>query len=121
MKSSRTIVKLFIVILYMIVVQTEEISNSNDPPEMTINYQSHYRDLKEKQKYAEENISFIKKTKQIENKVLTEIQKLKMMMNIQNIQIEKLNEIFQSNLNLLYRKIGNIASKKALNNNNNLK
>ncbi len=109
--------KTVIILLLISLYTTQENNPSNDPLEMTINYQSHYRDLKEKQKYAQENISFIKKTKQIENKILTEIQKLKMMMNIQNIQIEKLNEIYQSNLNLLYRKIANTETKNALNKN----
>lgn len=117
MKTIVTIVKLLIVTLYIIDVRTNQSSSKDDQLEMTINYQSHYRDLKEKEKYAKENISFIKNTNKIESKILTEIQKLKMMMNIQNIQIEKLNEIFQSNLNLLYRKIANRETKKALKSN----
>ena len=82
-------------------------SNENKKPPLSLNitYTHPMHDIDEQRKYAEEHISFIRKTKEIETKINSDYENLKMLLNVQNIQIEKINEIFHTNLAVLYKKL----------------
>lgn len=85
--------------------QDEE--NKPKPLLLNITYENPMHDLDEQRKYAYEHIMFNKKVKQVETKLIKDIENLKALLNVQNIQIEKLNEIYLINLGVLYQKIAN--------------
>ena len=77
------------------------------PLSLNITYENPYHDLDEQKKYAQEHLAFIRKTKEIDDKVSRDYDNLKSIINVQNIQIEKINEIFYTNLAILYQKLAN--------------
>lgn len=86
---------------------TQEDENKPKPLLLNITYENPLHDLDEQRKYAYEHIAFNKKVKQIESSLIKDIENLKALLNVQNIQIEKLNEIYLINLGVLYQKIAN--------------
>lgn len=78
-----------------------KIKNSNDkddkPMLLNVTYETPMRDLDEERKYTMEHLSYTKKVKRLEQKFSEDIELLKMIMNVQNSQIEKLNEIIMVN------------------------
>jgi 5'-deoxynucleotidase YfbR-like HD superfamily hydrolase len=68
---------------------------------MNVTYEYPYRDLVEEEKYIEEHLRYIERVKQMENKFTNDMDLLRMMYNIQNAQIQKLNEIIGVNAALI--------------------
>ena len=100
------IVTLFFSLLIMYVItQFSECANirnklrigEGEPMRINVTYYSPTRDLEEEKKYALEHVNYMKKVKRMEQKFQEDIELLKMVMNVQNIQIVKLNEIVMVN------------------------
>jgi hypothetical protein len=94
---------------------SESLADGEDkskPLSLNITYEHPYHDIEEQRKYADQHILFVRRTKEVENKLTTEIENLKMLMNVQNIQIQKINEIFYTNLAVLYQKLANDYKQK---------
>lgn len=87
-----------------------------NPLSLNITYEHPYHDIDEQRKYADEHIAFIRRTRDVENKLNREIENLKMILNVQNIQLQKINEIFYTNLAVLYQKLANDYSNKYIEN-----
>ena len=87
--------------------EEEEKGPTDRPLAVNITYENPMHDINEQRKYAADHLAFIKRTKQVESKLYSDIENLKMVMNVQNIQIEKINEIFYTNLAVLYQKLAN--------------
>lgn len=86
--------------------------DKSKPLSLNITYEHPYHDIDEQRKYADQHILFVRRTKEVENKLVTEIENLKMLMNVQNIQIQKINEIYYTNLAVLYQKLANDYKQK---------
>ena len=88
------------------------------PITLNVTYETPMRDLEEERKYTSEYLNYASKAKRLQHKIYQDVELLKMVMNVQNIQIEKLNEIIKSNsvidfsfLSTLYcQKLKNIKS-----------
>lgn len=72
-------------------------SVKQEPLEMNVNYVTPTRDLDEEIKFTEEHLNYMKKIKDIENKFREDTDIIKMLANLQNIQINKLYEIINVN------------------------
>lgn len=88
---------------------------NNNPLNLNVTFKNSGRELNEMRKYQEEHVEWVKRVKFVENKIKTEFINLKMMSNVQNIQIQKLNEIFYGNLASLYFKLAKDFAPKYLN------
>jgi hypothetical protein len=100
------IVTLFFSILIMYVItRLSECANirnklrigEGEPMQLNVTYYTPTRDLEEEKKYALEHVNYMKKVKRMEQKFQDDIELLKMVMNVQNIQISKLNEVVMVN------------------------
>lgn len=68
-----------------------------EPMLLNVTYTTPFRELEEQKKVTMEHLNYIKKVKRLEQKFAEDIELLKMIMNVQNSQIEKLNEIIMVN------------------------
>jgi hypothetical protein len=68
---------------------------SGEPPLLNLNvtYELPSRDLDEQRKFTMEHLNYIKKVKRLQQKFNDDLEMLKMILNVQNIQIQKLNEV----------------------------
>ena len=70
---------------------------------VNVTYETPLRDLDEERKYQLEHLNYLRKVKGLEEKYSNDIDALKMMMNIQNLEIEKLNEVIMANSAVAYQ------------------
>jgi hypothetical protein len=82
--------------------------DDDKPILLNVSYVTPMRDLEEERKFTMEQLNYMKKVKRLEQKFSDDIELLKMIMNVQNTQIERLNEIVMVNneiaKQLLYKK-----------------
>jgi hypothetical protein len=69
----------------------------DQPITLNVTYESPMRDLNEERKYTMEHLNYARKVKRLSQKFADDMDVLKMIMNVQNIQIDKLNEIIMVN------------------------
>jgi hypothetical protein len=69
----------------------------SEPLLLNVTYSTPVRDLEEEKKYTMEHVNYMKKVKRLEKKFTDDIDLLKMIVNVQNIQIDKLNEVIMVN------------------------
>lgn len=67
------------------------------PVTLNVTYETPMRDLDEERKYTMEEINYGRKVRRLEQKFSEDIELLKMVINVQNIQFDKLNEIVMVN------------------------
>jgi len=79
---------------------------------MNVTYQNPLEDYDERKKYADEEINFKRRINEVEQKIEADSELLKMILNINNIQIQKLSEIINVNLATLYYKALRFRPKK---------
>ena len=79
--------------------------NDNKKPfTMNVTYQNPTEDYTERKKYVEEEIALKRRIGELEQKINADSDLLKMILNINNIQIQKLSEIINVNQATLYYK-----------------
>ena len=64
---------------------------------LNVTYESPMREIDEERKYTMEELNYGRKVRRLEQKFSEDIELLKMVINVQNIQIDKLNEIIMVN------------------------
>lgn len=69
----------------------------SEPLLLNVTYSTPTRDLEEEKKFTMEHVNYMKKVKRLEQKFNDDIELLKMIANVQNIQINKLNEVVMVN------------------------
>jgi len=87
----------------------------NKPFIMNVTYQNPLDDLNERKKYAQEEIAYKRRVREIEQKIEADSDLLKMILNINNIQIQKLSEVVNVNLATLYYKALHFLPQKRIN------
>lgn len=101
--------KVVILILSFVVVFSMRLKTQGDAPDkpilLNVTYESSWRDLDEQRKYSQEYVNYVKKVKEVEDKFNKDIDLFKRLMNIQNLQIQKLNEIIEVNSAIGYHLI----------------
>lgn len=94
-----------------ITVRSSNLQKKDEPMSIEVTYVTPLRDLEEQTKYMEEHLNYVRNFKRTEDKLKDDIQTIKMMLNEQNTQIEKLNSIVHSNFatarELKFRKTNN--------------
>ncbi len=88
-----------LIINYILAVRLRE--EEKKPILMNVTYEYPYRDLEEEQKYLEEHLKYIQRVKEIEKKFNQDMDLMRMMVNVQNSQIQKLSEIIGVNAALI--------------------
>ncbi len=68
-----------------------------DPMLLNITYVTPMRDLDEERKYTGEHLHYMTKVKRLESKIMEDIDMMKEIMNTQNEQIDRLNEVLMVN------------------------
>ena len=86
-----------ILMKFIIFVHSANIRKEEPPMEITVNYVTPLRDLTEQTKYMEEHLNYVRNFKQMDWKLKDDIETLKMMLNQQTTQIEKMNSIVNTN------------------------
>lgn len=80
-----------------------KVSNQKDKPILlNVTYTAPMRDPEEMEKYIKEYLSYTKRIKQMERKFIQDIDLIKTLLNIQSMQIDKVNEILHNNLATIY-------------------
>ena len=74
------------------------------PFTMNVTYQNPIEDYTERKKFADEEINFKRRINELEQKLVADSDLLKMILNINNVQIQKLSEVVNVNLATLYYK-----------------
>jgi hypothetical protein len=69
----------------------------DQPITLNVTYESPMRDLNEERKYTIEHLNYARKVRRLAQKFSEDMDLLKMIINVQNIQIDKLNEIIMVN------------------------
>jgi len=82
---------------------------------MNVTYQNPLEDLNERKKYAQEEIAYKRRVREIEQKIEADSDLIKMILNINNIQIQKLSEVVNVNLATLYYKALHFLPQKRIN------
>ena len=88
---------MILLIMFCSSIRSVKMKSSDKPMLLNVTYETPMRDLDEERKYTMEHLNYMKKVKRLEQKFSEDIELLKMIMNIQNSQIERLNEIVMVN------------------------
>jgi hypothetical protein len=89
-----TIIFLLIHISFTI---SSNLRKKDEPLSLTVTYVTPLRDYEEQKKYMEEHLYYARNFKILEDKFNEDLETLKMMLNQQTTQIEKLNSIVHTN------------------------
>lgn len=96
---------LLIINIYLFKISSSaNIRAHQHPNPMTLNvtYEFPFNDITEKRLHAKETFNFKNRVKELETKIEKDSQLLKMILNVQNIQIQKMTEVYYLNQALFY-------------------
>lgn len=96
--------RILILFCYFNLSECLRISTKEHPNPMVLNvtYEFPMHDLTESRLHAKELFNYKNRAKELETKIEKDSQLLKMIMNVQNIQIQKMTEIYYLNQALLF-------------------
>lgn len=87
-------------------------ASPDGPISLNVTYETSSRDLEEQRKYGKEFLSYNKAVNQLENKFNQDLKLLKMLLNIQNMELEKLNQVVYANSAVIHEAFTELALNK---------
>jgi hypothetical protein len=85
-----------------------------EPMLLNVTYETPMRDLDEERRFTMEHLNYYKKIKELETKFNQDIELVKMLVNLQNLQIDKLHEILNVNNSVAKRLVQKAVYNKLL-------